>query len=452
MHSRRSRLVPCAVLLIACHVACHRPIEPPEGPIRYRARPVTPDRRLERFLAEYGPTAAGPEDTGDAVLDPPRIRRLAVANSPGVITARSELAEAEASLESAGAWPNPELEGKMLLDDERRPGGEGAFLFVLPLGGRVGARRDRAAAALDRARIELRSARIAALVNAECLMAGLAHARARLHLAKDLAERSSRYTALARTRQRASMADPLDVALLIADEARDRRATARARLACGAAERSLRLELGLAPGETDLATGRLERMVLREPLDTLLEFASEHHPHVLKSKLDVLVADRAAAQAAAERLPDLRAGPAFRGESGALAVGVQIGIEIPLWQSGGGPYREALAQRATAVEAHHLARRELVAGVEQAHQRVVAVGAELDELTGPVSQAVSDALELAEIRYRAGKLDVLRLLSIRRAHAAIERDYLDLLLRQAEALADLEAAVGRRLHTEEVSP
>lgn len=436
----------------AGHAACHRPIASPGGPIRYRVGPAPPDRRVQRLLAAYGAETAGPEDTGGPLLDPPRIRRLAVANHPEVIAARAAVAEAEAALETAGAWPNPELEGRLLLDEGGRPGGEGAFLFMLPLGGRVGARHDRAAAELDRARIDLRRARIEALVEAERLMARLAHARARLTLAQTLAERSSRYTTLARRRQQASMADPLDVTLLQADAARDRRATTRARLACEAAERALRLVLGVAPGETELVPGRLEPVALREDLDGLLDSAASNQPRILMRKLDVMVADRAAAQAAAERLPDLRVGPAFRSEPGALALGVQLGVEIPLWQSGAGPYREALARRAAALDAYDLTRRELMARVEQAHRRVQAVGAEMDELVGAVSREVATALELAELRYRAGKLDVLRLLSIRRAHAAVERDHLDLLLRQAEALADLEAAVGRRLRTEEVSP
>jgi len=84
--------------------------------------------------------------------------------------------------------------------------------------------------------------------------------------------------------------------------------------------------------------------------------------------------------------------------------------------------------------------------------RLKSAETEMDELIGEATGALEGALEVAEARYSAGKLDVLRLLSVHRAFAELKLDYLDLLLAQREALIDLERVVGRPVKTKEVKP
>jgi cobalt-zinc-cadmium efflux system outer membrane protein len=436
--------------LLWAGVACHRPLALPGPDLPEPTRPPKTGEELERFLEAYGAEVAPPEATAGQVLDGDAVRRLAVANHPDVIAARARVEESVARVRSAGAWPNPELEGRLLFDPDARPEVEAALVFQLPLGGRIGAAEEQAAVELDLARLDLAAARTRALVEAGRWVARLAHARARLALFESLARRSDQYAALARSRQAASVADPLDVALLLADAARDRREVARARSGAARIEEHLRRLAGLAPGEAGLDVTALRRLRPVLATDALMKVALRTEPEVLRARLEVVRADRDAARAAAERWPDLHLGPAIRGDGDVLALGVQVGIALPLLQTGSGPYEEALARRSGALCAYRQAGRDAAGRVVRSFGRVTSSLEELEALLGEATDAVEGALELAEVRYQSGKLDVLRLLSVHRAFSDLKLEYLDLMLDLTEALLDLEAAVGRPVETEEV--
>jgi cobalt-zinc-cadmium efflux system outer membrane protein len=432
--------------------ACHRPLKISDPVVEYIARPQKTNADLERFLRDYGVEVAGADETAGKLLKPDAVRRLAVANHPGVLAAQAEVAQAKAHLGTAGAWPNPELEGRVLFDSDGRAEGEGALMFALPLGGRIGAAKEQAMAEFDLARLKLASVRKRAMLQADRLLNRMAQTQARLSLFESLAKRSRQYASLAKSRRAASMADPLDVALVLADAAGDRRAVTRTRAEIESVKRKLRLLLGLAPGEADFDVPQLVRLVLGESAAELRKAALTHRPELLRARLELVRADRRAARAAAERVPDLQLGPAVEAREDSVAFGFMLAIPLPLLNTGSGPYREALAAREGAREAYLQAARDAVSRVEKQTNRLKTAETELDELVGEATAALEGALEVAEARYGAGKLDVLRLLSVHRAFAELKLDYLDLLLLQREALIDLERAVGRPVKTKEVAP
>ncbi|MFC1654491.1 TolC family protein [Myxococcota bacterium] len=410
------------------------------------------DAELERFLHEYGAEVAPAEGTGGHSLKPAEVRRLAVANHPAVMAAQAKVAQAQAHLGTAAAWPNPELEGRVLFDLDGRAEGEGALLFTLPLGGRIGAAREQAVAEFDLARVGLATARKRAMLQADRLLSRLAQAEARLALFESLAKRSRQYASLAKSRRAASMADPLDVALVLADAAGDRRAVTRARTEIASIKQKLRLLLGLAPAEADFNVPQSARQELLESPDQLIKAALAHRPELLQARLELVLTDRRVARATAERVPDLQLGPVVEAREDSVAFGFMLSIPLPLLQTSSGPYREALAAREGAREAYRQAARDAVDRVREEMNRLKSAETELDELIGEATIALEGALEVAEARYSAGKLDVLRLLSVHRAFAELKLDYLDLLLAQREALIDLERAVGRPVKTKEVTP
>jgi len=440
------------LLFLVGPYACHRPVTMPDQLPVYGTRPAPSDAELERFLQEYGAVAAPAEATGGEFLEPEDVRRLAAANHPGVITAEAELAEARAHLGAAGAWPNPELEGRVLFDPEGRAEGEGALVFTLPLGGRIGAAEEQALAELDLARVNLAAARKRAVLQADRLLSRLAQAEARLVLFESLAKRSRQYASLAKSRKEASMADPLDVALVLADAAGDRRAVARTRTEITSLKQKLRLLLGMAPDEADFQVKPLTRLGLSESPEELLKAALTHRPELLQARVELMLADRRAARAMAERVPDLRLGPAVEAREDSVAFGFLLAIPLPVLSTGSGPYREAQAARSGAREKCRQAARDAASRVREEMNRLKSIQDELDELIGEATGALEGALEVAEARYSSGKLDVLRLLSVHRAFAKLKLDYLDLLLAQREALGDLQLAVGRMVKTKEVAP
>ena len=440
------------ILLLVGSVACHRPLKIPDPMPGYSNRPVKTNAELERFLREYGADVAPAKTTGGDLLTPADVRRLAAANHPAVMAAEAKVVEAKAHLGTAGAWPNPELEGRVLFDSEGNAEGEGALKFTLPLGGRIGAAEEQALAELDLARVNLAAARKRAMLEVDRLLSHLAQAEARLTLFESLAKRSRQYASLAKSRKEASMADPLDVALVLADAAGDRRAVVRTKSEITVVKQKLRLFLGMAPDEADFAVRPLARLGLSEPPDQLIKAALSHRTELLRARLELILADRRAARAAAERVPDLQLGPALGAREESVAFGFTLAIPLPVLSTGSGPCREALAAREGAREEYRLAAREAVSRVREEMSRFKSTQTELDELIGEAAGALEGALEVAEARYGAGKLDVLRLLSVHRAYTKLKLDYLDLLLLQREALIDLERAVGRPVKTKEVEP
>lgn len=248
------------------------------------------------------------------------------------------------------------------------------------------------------------------------------------------------------------MADPLDVALVLADAAGDRRAVARSRTEIYSIKQKLRLLMGLAPDQGDIVAPRLMRFRLAESQDELVRSALSHRSDLMQARLEVVLADRKAARAAAERVPDLQLGPAFEARGESLALGFILAIPLPILSTGSGPYREALAAREGARAAYWHATREAVSQIRDAISRLKSTQNELDELIGEAGGALESALEVAEARYSAGKLDVLRLLSVHRAFAELKLNYLDLLLALREAHIDLELAKGAWVRTKEVAP
>jgi hypothetical protein len=170
--------------------ACHRPLAIPNPAPRYVSQPVKSNVDLERFLREYGSDGIPADEAGGQTLTPLKIQNLAAKNSPEVLAARASVSEARAHLSTAAAWPNPELEGRMLFELDGQAEGEGALLFTLPLGGRISAAEEQAMAELDLAWVDLLAARRRAMLQADRLMNQLALAEARLALFENLAKRS----------------------------------------------------------------------------------------------------------------------------------------------------------------------------------------------------------------------------------------------------------------------
>ncbi len=431
-------------------LACHQAIRWPEQALRYSPRPAAPDPDLAQLLAAYNIEPAAEPAPAGPMLSANEVHQLAAARDEDVLAAQAKVAEARAGLATAGVWNNPELDGRLLADQDGQLGMEAALRFQIPLGGRIAAAEREARAELLLAASALDHARRRALAKADRLLARLAHAQARLGLFESLAQRSRQYSALAQTRRTASMADPLDVALIQADAAQDRRALTRARAEFGSVEQKLRLLTGLAINEGHFASPALDLFQMQDQEKELLAAALRTNPELILAGLTLKRAERHAEKMAAERWPDLGLGPALAAEGEHLGLGLTLSIALPLFHTGGAAYRQALSQRSGALTQYHQAARRSHSLVAQTLAQLKSRARELDELLGETSVTVEQALALAKVRFDAGKLDVLRLLSLHRAYSLLKLDQLDLLLALHEARVDLEQIIGRPLKLKKV--
>lgn len=400
-----------------------------------------PQADLDTFLATY-PVQVAPAVRLGEKLDAPAMRRLAVMRHPSVLSALAAVAEAQAQRGSAGAWPNPEVDSRALWDDAGDVAVEGALSFALPIGGRLGAARREADLGVELARADLEAAWKGALLELDEALAQVASAQARLALHETLATRSAQYAELIRDRQVTSMADPMDVSLVLADAAQDHRDLIHNRNELHYRESRLRLLLGLQPG-TDLGTIQFQpRRRIATSREDLTAAAGTRRDSWRRARLMLQQAEWAAARASRERIPDLNLGPALERAGDETSLGVVAGISIPLFSSGGAPFREALARRDAARVTLRAEERAALTEVDALLTRAEALEAELAAVSGEAADAVALAFELAEARYEAGQIDVLHLLSAHRAYADIKLEILDLELAHREALLELEAAVG----------
>ncbi len=402
---------------------------------------------LEAVALESQPSELSSEAVAKA--DPARVITaedlavLAAGRHPKVLQAQSDLDEARAGLLASGAWDNPELEGEVIFGEGGVDEAEAALMFTLPVGGRTVAARKLALLEVERARGELHGAIKEARFGTAALVAQLAHARAELEIWTRLADRSSRYAAAARQQEAAGLADPVDISLVLGDAARDQRELVRSRSRSAELESDLRQVAGLAPGDAKLEIPANARFELAETRDALIDAASEHRDAWRAATLDVQIADQAAALADLERIPDLSLGPALRTDFESAAVGVAVGIPIPIFAPGTAAYRAALARRDRTVSAQGVEARATVAEISDLVARIQLQHDGLHALEMTALPSSEAALEMAEGRYQSSAIDVMKLLGVHRAFAGQELERQELLLEQQMTLIELQRAVGR---------
>ena len=170
--------------------------------------------------------------------------------------------------------------------------------------------------------------------------------------------------------------------------------------------------------------------------------ASNAHPRVRAA----LEAERAAeARIAAERearMPDVTVGVFGDREFEKDTLGLTLSFEVPLWDRNAAGIAEAEAERAQRAAQRRLAIRALE------RERVTALGevrATAATLIALRDQAIPVAAEVSRLRttaFTAGDASLIEMLEAQRAALTVQRELLDVRQRHAEALVRLLAATG----------
>jgi len=451
-HARAASPTPwvSSALLLGVLAACHKPIQPLDSQqASWQSAAATPDPALEGWIDDQdqaiGRPFASSSDTDRPTLEPPAVRRLVLERHPSVLAAQAELDGAEAMAQAAGAWPNPEIEARVMLEGPASGDIEAGLGLTLPISGRIAAARKAAGIELDMAQLALDAARHQALLDTELLLAALAHERRHLDLSREIAETSAQLAQLLLQRQSAGLVDPLDVAILLAESARDTARFARTQGELTATEGELMALMGLEPGSHSLQSPPMIAPVLTETRDALVAAASQSQAHWALARLNLERAEWEARRASRARIPEPTVGPALVGKPENFSLGVRVGLPIPVLAPGGAPYRAAVAERDAAH--HHLvaAGREATREIDALLAQLTGLRLALDAAGGASLGSARQAARLAQDRYHAGQLDVLHLQSARRAWADIETETLDIVLDIRRTQLALERAVGRPL-------
>lgn len=370
-----------------------------------------------------------------------QLRQWVRERSPEVRAAAAGLAAAEARAGYAGRWPDPDLEGR-ILSHEGEHGIEAALLFTLPINGVPGAVGRAAAFEVARARADLAAARFDAQRALDIALARLFTARAKVRALEQVAARAAAYATLAQQRQVAGLADPLDVSLVLADAARDRRQALRSGDEVRALEGELGRLLGLSQPLAIVAPPPAGQLCEAPELDVLLDLAGRHRNDWIRAQLFYQQTEWQAIRAGRARLPNPALGPAVTVDQDRTTWGVSVGIAVPLFANRGATYREALAVREGAYQSLVTEGQRAVTEIERLYHHLRSLDQQLAATSGAPSAAAEEALMLATERYQAAQIDVLLLLSAHRAHASLQIEILELKLARRVAFLELEPAVG----------
>lgn len=175
--------------------------------------------------------------------------------------------------------------------------------------------------------------------------------------------------------------------------------------------------------------------------------ASNAHPRVRAA----LEAERAAeARITAERearMPDVTVGVFGDREFEKDTLGLTLSFEVPLWDRNAAGIAEAEAERAQRAAQRSLAIRTLERERVTALGEVRATAATLIALRDQAIPVAADVVSLRTSAFTAGDASLIEVLEAQRAELTVQRELLDVRQRHAEALVRLLAATGAATET-----
>lgn len=395
--------------------------------------------------------AADPPGAGAAPLGWEDIVRLA-AEDPALAAGRHTVQAAARRVDEAWAVPNPTLgagvgQGIARYGDETRV--EWGLSLAVPLDWlfRRGYAADVATAGVAAAEAELAVARLEALDRLRVLFWRLVAAQA---AAADLAlleEGAAAFADVARARVEHGEARPVEQtrAEIEREAVRAARARAEARRAATAAE--LAQWLGLDEGPAGLRV--VADAAAPPPLPdraALRALVAERHPALRRDEAALQVAAASVAEERSRRIPGLEVAPFFESELDRDAWGVEIGVELPLWNWNDAGIARAEEEHAAAAERAAATGRAVQAALAEQWGRCAARRQAAVRHAEELLPRTQEAARAQEESYRLGEADLMDALDARRALAEAQRTWRAALLDawlDCSALALLEAELGK---------
>jgi cobalt-zinc-cadmium efflux system outer membrane protein len=391
---------------------------------------------------------------GRALADETQIRRVTLDEALGLIGSnfqlrmtRSTAAEAEALARQSRAYPNPAFSASHEALDESGLGISESYFTLsqrLEWPGARSARQEAASESATSARI--RVAADSAALAFEVKRAYVEAARAERH-----AETLSRVTAIFRqaVESAGERYEEGDLSLYDRRRIEVERVRYESSLADAVLDLSLaRRELALlvAPQADDLQLAPADPSVGMPPamnLDRLQTLAVSRRPEVAAQEADMRSARAELSQARAQRVPDVTANGGLKRQSdGFSGLFLGMSVPIPMWNRSAGAIEAADARVSREETRLALARREIE---EEARSTLEAYRSQMRraEFLSEAGESSSfDLLDIAEVAYGAGEMELLGLLdaaeALRDAEMAEVRIQSDLWI----SYYDLERAVG----------
>ena len=380
----------------------------------------------------------------EPAYDLARLEAMALESSRSILAARDQVAVARAAVDTAAAFPNPELE---YLGGTIRPRGVGGptgdarsvtLTQALDLPWRRAARVAAAEAGLESAVAGNRSFEAAVIALLRSRYFELLRRQAELRNAREDAALVE--SVRSRIEKRVEIGDAPRFELIKAD-AETLNAQKAAQMASVRVEQArslLRQTVGGTLPADFAISGTLREVPELPPLDGVRQSVVSLSPDLARARAETVRAERQLALERSLRWPNvaLKAGLEQDPEMRDSRLGVVV--SIPLWDRRRGPVGEAAAQLSRA--RNELAAREFEVGqtLEVAYRQYEIAQAQVTALESGIVRQAEAALRVAEAAYRFGERGFLEVIDAQRVFRAARAELIAARYELATAWVEVE--------------
>lgn len=417
------------------------------GPLRRCAAMSRLRRPLGLLLCMFLASVAGAEER---ILTIEEAIRLAHGNNPDVRTFAATVEAAKARLAGASAFlqTNPGL--TVTAGPRSSPAGQSVdhsvqVLQEFEIAGQRGARIDASRAALESTEAQAHALRAETTARVRDAFARALAAEQRSALAGEALALAQQGAGAADERFRAGAAALLEVNTARVELGRAVRAQGEADRRRAETFAELHLLLGIDPLDELTLRGNLGGPEPIPETGDVLQEALERRGEVRAAKRSLDSARAEARLASREAIPSLKIGASYAREEESDTTILQgvVTIDLPFFnrnKAARGAAAARVSQLETAVQATD---RRIRQEVVTALARVRAAQASANGYAGDVVNAMEGNMGLITESYRAGKIDFLQLLLIRRQTLEARREHIDVQEELSAARAQLGRALGR---------
>ena len=377
-------------------------------------------------------------------FDLPSLEALAMNSSRSLLASRDQVTAARFAVDSASAFPNPELEYLSGSTRARSPGGNPGdarsvtLTQPIDLPWRRSARIGAAEAGLESAAAGSRMFEADLLARLRARYFEVLRREAELSNAREDAALMESVRAKIALRVETGEAPRFE---LIKADAESLNAQKTAQAAGFRVEQSrslLRQAVGVAlPAEFKL-TSRLRDVPALTPIDTVRKQISEASPDLARGRAEMVRAERQLALERAQRWPGLALKADIDEDPDIRTSKIGVVVSIPLWDRRSGPVGEAAAQLSRARNDFESQQFSLSQGLEVAYQQYEIAQTQVTALESGIVRQAEAALKVSQAAYRFGERGFLEVLDAQRVFRAARAELIAARYELATAWVEIE--------------
>lgn len=407
--------------------------------------------KLLPFLFALGSSVA----VAQTAYDLPRLESLTMESSRAVLAARDQVAAARFAVDSAGAFPNPELEYLSGTARARSPGGNPgdarSLMLTQPLDmpWRRSARIGAAEAGLEVATSAGRAFEADVLARLRVRYFEVLRREAELKNAREDAALMESVRSRISLRVEVGEAPRFELIKADAEMLNAQKTAQAAGFRVEQARSMLRQTVGGGLPADFALSGQLRDVPELPALDGLRQQFSGNSPDLARARAEMVRAERQLDLERGQRWPTLALKASIDEDPDMRASKLGVVLSIPLWDRRRGPVGEATAQLARARNELEAQEFSLAQTLEIAFQQYEIAQTQVTALESGIVRQAESALRVAEAAYRFGERGFLEVLDAQRVYRAARSELIAARYELAAAWVDIERLrAGSRGRTE----